>query len=86
MPRRAPRRNDGGPIRCALYMRMSTDRQDISIEKQRRIMYQFMDATGRVAAIEFIDEGIRVCRQKSLLQIITARSWQAAKYDAVLLA
>ena len=29
---------------------------------------------------------IRGCRQKSLLQIITARSWQMAKYDAVLLA
>ena len=28
----------------------------------------------------------RGCRQKSLLQIITARSWQMAKYDAVLLA
>ena len=28
----------------------------------------------------------RGCRQKSLLQIITARSWQAARYDAVLLA
>ena len=29
---------------------------------------------------------VRECRQKSLLQIITARSWQAAKYDAALLA
>ena len=29
---------------------------------------------------------LRGCRQKSLLQIITARSWQMAKYDAVLLA
>ena len=28
----------------------------------------------------------RGCRQKSLLQTITARSWQMAKYDAVLLA
>ena len=28
----------------------------------------------------------RGCRQKSLLQIITARSWQMVKYDAVLLA
>ena len=28
----------------------------------------------------------RGCRQKSLLQIITARSWQAAKYDAALFA
>ena len=28
----------------------------------------------------------RGCRQKSLLQIITARSWQMAKYDAALLA
>ena len=29
---------------------------------------------------------LRGCRQKSLLQTITARSWQMAKYDAVLLA
>ena len=29
---------------------------------------------------------VRGCRQKSLLQTITARSWQMAKYDAVLLA
>ena len=29
---------------------------------------------------------VRGCRQKNLLQIITARSWQMAKYDAVLLA
>ncbi len=28
----------------------------------------------------------RGCRQKSLLQIITARSWQMARYDAALLA
>ena len=28
----------------------------------------------------------RGCRQKSLLQTITARSWQMAKYDVVLLA
>ena len=28
----------------------------------------------------------RGCRQKSLLQIITARSWRMAKYDAALLA
>ena len=28
----------------------------------------------------------RGCRQNSLLQIITARSWQEARYDAVLLA
>ena len=31
-------------------------------------------------------EFIRGCRQKSLLQIITARSWQMARYDAALLA
>ena len=31
-------------------------------------------------------EDARGCRQKSLLQIITARSWQAARYDAALLA
>ena len=29
---------------------------------------------------------LRGCRQKSLLQIITARSWQMARYDAALLA
>ena len=31
-------------------------------------------------------DGTRGCRQKSLLQIITARSWQMARYDAALLA
>ena len=34
----------------------------------------------------FVELKTRGCRQKSLLQIITARSWQMAKYDAVLLA
>ena len=32
------------------------------------------------------EQPTRGCRQKSLLQIITARSWQAARYDAARLA
>ncbi len=35
---------------------------------------------------ESVDFLTRGCRQKSLLQIITARSWQMARYDAALLA
>ena len=38
------------------------------------------------ARLETVEEVLRGCRQKSLLQIITARSWQMAKYDAALLA
>ena len=36
--------------------------------------------------IRHYSQAARGCRQKSLLQIITARSWQMARYDAALLA
>ena len=47
--------------------------------------YQPPGANSLSAAPLNVSDVVRGCRQKSLLQIITARSWQMAKYDAVLL-
>ena len=40
----------------------------------------------KIQAQKVLLKTLRACRQKILLQIITARSWQAARYDAARLA
>ena len=62
--------------------------QDKKRKTRREIFLERMDS---LIPWQKLEERIRPhyprgCRQKILLQIITARSWQMAKYDAVLLA
>ena len=53
------------------------------VERTTRTLHGFSHERVDEYAEMYLPRG---CRQKSLLQIITARSWQMAKYDAVLLA
>jgi DNA invertase Pin-like site-specific DNA recombinase len=59
--RQRQRNKDGGPIRSVFYLRMSTDKQDLSIGGQRHHLLQFVESdesNDRVVAGEYIDEGI----------------------------
>ena len=61
MVRQRQRNKDGGPIRSVFYLRMSTDKQDLSIGGQRHQLLQFVESdesNNRVVAGEYIDEGI----------------------------
>ena len=61
MVRQRQRNKDGGPIRSVFYLRMSTDKQDLSIGGQRYQLLQFVESdesNDRVVVGEYIDEGI----------------------------
>ena len=61
MVRQRQRNKDGGPIRSVFYLRMSTDKQDLSIGGQRYHLLQFVESdesNDRVVVGEYIDEGI----------------------------
>ena len=61
MVRQRQRNKDGEPIRSVFYLRMSTDKQDLSIGGQRYHLLQFVESdesNDRVVAGEYIDEGI----------------------------
>jgi site-specific DNA recombinase len=45
-------------MRCVLYLRMSTDRQDCSIAQQRETLLAFATKNGREIVGEYVDEGI----------------------------
>ena len=45
-------------MRCVLYLRMSTDRQDCSIAQQRETLVAFAAKNGREIVGEYVDEGI----------------------------
>jgi DNA invertase Pin-like site-specific DNA recombinase len=45
-------------MRCVLYLRMSTDRQDCSIAQQRETLVAFAAKNGRELVGEYVDEGI----------------------------
>ena len=59
MVRQRQRNKDGGPIRSVFYLRMSTDKQDLSIGGQRYQLLQFVESdesNDRVVVGEYIDE------------------------------
>ena len=61
MVRQRQRNKDGAPIRSVFYLRMSTDKQDLSIGGQRYQLLQFVESdesNDRVVVGEYIDEGI----------------------------
>ena len=61
MVRQRQRNKDGEPIRSVFYLRMSTDKQDLSIGGQRYHLLQFVESdesNDRVVVGEYIDEGI----------------------------
>ena len=51
--------------RAAVYLRMSTDKQDKSIERQRELVIPYAEKKGYRIVATYTDEGISACGPKS---------------------
>src|SRR5262245_59256278 len=77
--------SNGAPVRVALYFRMSDDRQENSIERQRSQVLPHAEKHGYAVVREYTDEGIagdQIARRKAFQRLL--RDAQAGAFDLIL--